>query len=219
LSESEPSPASGGPEDPIAALTRLLARLPGIGERTAQRLTFHILRSPPALASDLAAALARVTREVRLCSSCCNLAPLDPCPICGDPRRDDRVICVVESPPDVVAIERTREFRGRYHVLHGALSPLEGVGPDQLKVQELLARLGNGPVEEVILATNPTVEGEATALYLAGLRDPQTPGITRPFRSRERSSGRERRGRRFPPRLEERLRGGRVHGDPEPPPQ
>lgn len=162
---------SGG-VDPIARLTQLLARLPGVGERTAQRLTYFILKSPPAYASELSEAIGQVVREVRLCSRCCTLTPQDPCATCEDLRRDDRVLCVVESVQDVTAIERTREFKGRYHVLHGALSPLDGVGPDQLKVKELLARLQSGVVEEVILATNPTVEGEATALYLSRLLRP-----------------------------------------------
>jgi recombination protein RecR len=158
--------------DPIAQLTQLLARLPGIGERSAQRLTYHILRAPPDYAADLSEAIGRVVREVRLCSRCCTLTPIEPCATCSDGRRDDRMLCVVESVQDLTAIERTREFKGRYHVLHGALSPLDGVGPEQLKVQELLAQLHSGVVEEVILATNPTVEGEATALYLARLLKP-----------------------------------------------
>jgi recombination protein RecR len=160
------------PPDPIAQLTQLLAKLPGVGERSAQRLTFHILRSSPDYARELSEAIGRVIREVKLCSRCCNLTPVDPCAICGDTRRDDRTLCVVESVQDLLAVERTREFRGRYHVLHGALSPLDGVGPDDLKVQELLAQLQASAVEEVILATNPTVEGEATALYLARLMKP-----------------------------------------------
>lgn len=160
------------PVDPIAQLTQLLARLPGIGERTAQRLTFFILRSSPGYARDLSEAIGRVVREVRLCSRCCTLTPTDPCAICADTRRDERVLCVVESVQDVLAIERTREFKGRYHVLHGALSPLDGIGPDQLKVQELLVQLQSGTVEEIILATNTKVEGEATALYLARLLRP-----------------------------------------------
>jgi recombination protein RecR len=160
------------PPDPIAQLTQLLAKLPGIGERSAQRLTFHSLRSPPEFARELSESIGRVVREVRLCSRCCNLTPVDPCAICADARRDERMLCVVESVQDLMAIERTREFKGRYHVLHGALSPLDGVGPEQLKVQELLAQLQSAVTEEVILATNPTVEGEATALYLARLLKP-----------------------------------------------
>ncbi len=156
----------------MARLTQLLARLPGVGERTAQRLTFFLLRSPPEYARDLADAIERVVREVKLCSRCCTLTARDPCEVCQDARRDERLLCVVESVPDQLALERTREFHGRYHVLHGALSPLDGIGPDQLKMKELLARLDSGAVEEVILATNPTVEGEATALYVSRLVKP-----------------------------------------------
>ena len=157
-------------QDPIARLTVLFAKLPGVGEKTAQRLAFHVLKSPPEYARDLAEALLALRQEVRLCSVCCNLTAQDPCPICTDTQRDAKVICVVESVPDLLAVERTREFRGRYHVLHGALSPLDGVGPDQLKIKELLARLQG--VEEVIVATDPTVEGEATALYITRLIKP-----------------------------------------------
>jgi recombination protein RecR len=164
--------------DPIARLTVLLAKLPGVGEKTAQRLAFHILESPPQYARELAEALSSLEREVRLCSTCCNLTANDPCAICADPQRDARLLCVVESVPDLLAVERTREFRGRYHVLHGALSPLDGVGPDQLKLKELLARL-HADVQEVIVATNPTVEGEATALYLARLLKPLGVKVTR----------------------------------------
>ena len=142
--------------DPIARLTVLLARLPGVGEKTAQRLAFHILESPPEYARELAQALIALREEVRLCSTCCNLTAQDPCAICRDPQRDSRMICAVEAVPDLLAIERTREFRGRYHVLHGALSPLDGVGPDQLRVKELLIRLEPEGVTEVILCTNST---------------------------------------------------------------
>jgi recombination protein RecR len=164
--------------DPIARLTVLFAKLPGVGEKTAQRLAFHVLKSPPGYARDLAEALLALREEVRLCSVCCNLTAQDPCPICEDPQRDGKMICVVESVPDLLAVERTREFRGRYHVLHGALSPLDGVGPDQLKIKELLPRLQHG-VEEVIVATDPTVEGEATALYLTRLVKPLGVRVTR----------------------------------------
>ena len=164
--------------DPIARLTDLLAKLPGVGEKTAQRLAFHILEAAPEYARDLSQALIALREEVRLCSTCCNLTAHDPCAVCRDPQRDGRVICVVESVPDLLAVERTREFRGRYHVLHGALSPLDGVGPDQLKLRELVARLGQG-VEEVIVATNPTVEGEATALYITRLVKPLGVRVTR----------------------------------------
>jgi recombination protein RecR len=164
--------------DPIARLTVLLAKLPGVGEKTAQRLAFHILESPPQYARDLAEALTSLEREVRLCSTCCNLTSTDPCSICSDAQRDAKTICVVESVPDLLAVERTREFRGRYHVLHGALSPLDGIGPDHLKLKELLARL-HGEVQEVIVATNPTIEGEATALYLTRLIKPLGVRVTR----------------------------------------
>ena len=164
--------------DPIARLTALLAKLPGVGEKTAQRLAFHVLKAAPEYARELAQALLALREEIRLCSSCCNLTAQDPCAICRDPQRDARMICVVESVPDLLAIERTREFRGRYHVLHGALSPLDGIGPDQLKLKELVARLHHG-VEEVIVATDPTVEGEATALYITRLVKPLGVRVTR----------------------------------------
>jgi recombination protein RecR len=164
--------------DPIARLTALLAKLPGVGEKTAQRLAFHVLKAAPEYARELAQALLALREEIRLCSSCCNLTAQDPCAICRDAQRDARMICVVESVPDLLAVERTREFRGRYHVLHGALSPLDGIGPDQLKLKELVARLHHG-VEEVIVATDPTVEGEATALYITRLVKPLGVRVTR----------------------------------------
>ena len=165
--------------DPIARLTLLFARLPGVGEKTAQRLAFHVLKSPSEYARDLAAALLALRDEVRLCSRCCNLTAQDPCTICRDPQRDPKIICVVETVPDLLAVERTREFRGSYHVLHGALSPLDGIGPDQLKLKELIARLSSGEVEEVIVATDPTVEGEATSLYITRLVKPLGVRVTR----------------------------------------
>jgi len=158
--------------DPIARLVKELARLPGIGEKTAQRLAFHVLDAGPGYAEALAAAVVGVVRDVRCCSSCQTLTDRDPCSICSDPRRDPRLLCVVEGVPDLVAVERTHEFRGRYHVLHGALSPLDGVGPSDLKIRELLVRLEHEPADEVVIATNPDVEGEATALYLAKLLKP-----------------------------------------------
>src|SRR5512136_1049146 len=158
--------------DPIARLVKELARLPGIGEKTAQRLAFHVLDAGPAYAEALAAALVGAVRDVRFCSSCQTLTDRDPCTICTDPRRDPRLLCVVEGVPDLVAVERTHEYRGRYHVLHGALSPLDGVGPSDLKLRELLVRLETEPAEAVVIATNPDVEGEATALYLARLLKP-----------------------------------------------
>ncbi len=165
--------------DPIARLVKELARLPGIGEKSAQRLAFHILKAGPAYAGDLANAIAAVVRDVSLCSSCQTLTDVDPCPICKDGRRDPRTLCVVEGVPDLLAVERTHEFRGRYHVLHGALSPLDGVGPGDLKIRELLVRLEQSPVDEVVIATNPDVEGEATALYLSKLLKPTGIKVTR----------------------------------------
>ena len=165
--------------DPIARLVKELARLPGIGEKTAQRLAFHVLAAGPAYAEALAAAVTGVVRDVRCCSRCQTLTDKDPCAICSDDRRDPRLLCVVEGVPDLVAIERTHEYRGRYHVLHGALSPLDGVGPSDLKVRELLVRLETEPAEEVVIATNPDVEGEATALYLARLLKPMGMKVSR----------------------------------------
>ena len=165
--------------DPIARLVKELAKLPGIGEKTAQRLAFHILKAGPAYAGDLAAAIAGVVRDVSLCSSCQTLTDVDPCPICKDERRDPRTLYVVEGVPDLLAIERTHEYRGRYHVLHGALSPLDGVGPGDLKIRELLLRLEREPAAEVVVATNPDVEGEATALYLVKLLKPLGIKVTR----------------------------------------
>jgi len=158
--------------DPLNQLVARLARLPGIGEKTAQRLAFYILRAPPEFARELAGAIKDVVDKVHLCSRCFALTESDLCSFCTDPRRDERTLCVVEGVPDLIAVERTREFKGRYHVLHGVLSPLEGIGPDQLKIKDLIARLHDGHVEEVIVATNPDVEGEATALYLTRLLKP-----------------------------------------------
>ncbi|BDG10424.1 recombination mediator RecR [Anaeromyxobacter paludicola] len=165
--------------DPIARLVKELARLPGIGEKTAQRLAFHILEQGAERAGALAEAITGVVRDVRCCSVCQTLTDRDPCAICADPKRDPRLVCVVESVPDLVAVERTHEFRGRYHVLHGALSPLDGVGPSDLKIRELLLRLEREPADEVVVATNPDVEGEATALYLKKLLSPSGVRVTR----------------------------------------
>ena len=163
----------------MSRLIERLSRLPGIGEKTASRLAFHILRSEREYAETLAEALLAVKDETRLCSVCFALTESDPCPLCADPRRVADAICVVEEPADLLAIERTHGFRGRYHVLHGTLAPLDGVGPDDLKIQPLLVRLRDAPVREVILATNPTAEGEATALYLAKLLKPLGVCVTR----------------------------------------
>lgn len=164
---------------PIDRLVHELAKLPGIGERTAQRLAFHILRQPGEYATALSGALLDVKEKVRLCSACMNLTEEDPCHLCRDARRTTSVICVVEDPSDVMAVERTHAFRGCYHVLHGALSPLDNIGPDDIKIAELVRRLGGGEVEEVIVATNANVEGEATALYLSRIIKPTGIRITR----------------------------------------
>jgi recombination protein RecR len=160
-----------------------LARLPSIGRKTAQRLALHLLKAPREEAARLAEAILLVKDRVGFCSVCGNYAEQDPCPLCSDPRRDHTSVCVVEQPVDVLAIERTASFRGIYHVLRGVLSPLDGVGPDDLRVRELLTRLGGDDartaVREVILATNPTVNGEATALYLQKLLTPLGVKVTR----------------------------------------
>jgi len=158
--------------DPLNRLVAQLARLPGIGEKTAQRLAFHLLRAPPEQARELSTAIREVVEKVKLCGRCFGLTDRDVCGLCEDTRRDDTVVCVVESVSDQMAVEKTREFKGRYHILHGVLSPLEGVGPDQLRIRELIQRLEDGKIREVILATNPDVEGEATALYLTRLLKP-----------------------------------------------
>jgi len=163
----------------MTRLVQQLTRLPGIGEKTAGRLAFHILRADRGYAQELAAAIIAVKDEIRLCSTCFALTEADPCSLCTDPERSDEILCVVEEPADLLAVERAREFHGRYHVLHGALAPLDGIGPDELKIQPLLVRLRNSGLREVILATNPTAEGEATALYLARLLKPLGLRVTR----------------------------------------
>jgi recombination protein RecR len=164
--------------DALVRLIEELQRLPGIGPKGAQRLAFHILKSPRDHAERLADALRDVKERVAHCSVCNNITDVDPCAFCSSTDRDHHIICVVEEPPNVSAIEKTRDFKGVYHVLMGALSPLQGVGPDELKIKSLLARIGNG-VTEVILATNPNVEGEATAIYLARLLKPLGVRVTR----------------------------------------
>ena len=165
--------------DPLTKLIEQLQRLPGIGAKSAQRLAFHILKTPREDVDRLTAAMAEVKDRVTYCSVCSNITDADPCFYCTDGGRDKRVICVVEEPENVTAVEKSRDFKGMYHVLMGALSPLHGVGPDDLKIKGLLARVANGGVEEVILATNPTVEGEATAIYLAKLLKPLGIRVTR----------------------------------------
>jgi recombination protein RecR len=164
--------------DPLTRLIDELQRLPGIGPKGAQRLAFHVLKTPREQVDRLADALREVKEQVTYCSVCNNITDRDPCAFCGSADRHHHVICVVEEPQNVTAIERTREFKGVYHVLMGALSPLQGVGPDDLKIKSLLARVTNG-VSEVILATNPNVEGEATAIYLARLLKPLGVRVTR----------------------------------------
>jgi len=158
--------------DPLSTLVKLLCHLPGIGEKTATRLAFHILNSPASYAQDLAAALIQVKERLCQCSTCFHLTENDPCAICSDPRRDSQCVCVVALSQDLLALERTRCFHGKYHVLHGVLSPLDGIGPADLKIQPLLARIHKDAVKEVILATSPNVEGDATALYLSSLIRP-----------------------------------------------
>ena len=166
-------------EGAVQDLIDELNRLPGVGPKSAQRIAFHLLAAEPADVARLAAALQRVKDEVKFCKVCGNVAEAEECRICRDPRRDLSVICVVEEPKDVVAIERTREFHGRYHVLGGAISPIEGIGPDDLRVRELLTRLRDAVVTELILATDPNLEGEATATYLARLIKPIGLRVTR----------------------------------------
>ena len=157
--------------DPIRRLVQELSRLPGIGEKTATRLAFHLVRGNRQQVLDLAQALVDVTDKIRLCSVCMNMTEQDPCVLCSDTRREPETICVVATPSDVIAIDRGGHFRGRYHVLHGLLSPLEGIGPDDIRVAELVRRL-DGSVREVIIATSPSVDGEATAMYVARVIKP-----------------------------------------------
>ena len=166
-------------EGPVQDLIDELGRLPGVGPKSAQRIAFHLLAADPADVRRLVAALTEVKDKVRFCDICGNVAEAEQCRICLDPRRDASVICVVEEPKDVVAIEKTREFRGRYHVLGGAISPIEGVGPDDLRIKELVVRLRDGAVTELILATDPNLEGEATSTYLARLIAPMGLKVTR----------------------------------------
>jgi recombination protein RecR len=165
--------------EPLARLIDELKHLPGIGQKSAQRIAFHLERAPREDVERLATALLDAKDKIRLCSLCNNLTEQDPCEYCTDPRREQDVICVVETPYNVVGIEKTREFHGLYHVLHGALSPLQGIGPDQLKLKNLFERLKSGKVKELIVATNPNVEGEATAIYLSKLIRPLGIKVTR----------------------------------------
>jgi recombination protein RecR len=165
--------------EPLARLIDELKRLPGVGPKSAQRIAFHVERSPREDAERLAAAIFEVKEKIKLCSTCNNLTEQDPCEYCSNPSRDREAICVVETPYNVMAVEKTRQFRGLYHVLHGALSPLQGVGPEQLKLKNLIERLKSGKIKELIVATNPTTEGEATAVYLSKLIKPLGIRVTR----------------------------------------
>jgi recombination protein RecR len=165
--------------EPVARLIEEFRRLPGIGPKTASRLTFFLLRAPAEQAESLAEALRQMRERIIFCSTCFNITEENPCPICQDEGRDRSLICVVEEPLDVLAIERTREYKGLYHVLHGAISPMEGIGPEDLRIRELLNRLRGGSMEEVILATNPSLEGEATAMYLHRQLVPLNVRVTR----------------------------------------
>ncbi len=163
---------------PVARLIEELERLPGIGHKTAQRLAFHILNQPLERTNKLAKSIVDAKRSIRFCSTCYNLTDNDPCIVCSS-NRDKTTICVVQDPRDVVSMERIREYKGLYHVLHGAISPMEGIGPEEIKIKELLARLKSNEVREVILATNPNIEGEATAMYTARLIKPLGIKVTR----------------------------------------
>jgi recombination protein RecR len=170
------------PRDPITNLINHLTRLPGIGEKTAARLAFHVMNAPESFAHGLADALINVKKEIRMCSRCCNLTESDPCAVCASARRDASTVCVVGKPQDLRAIESTGEYRGLFHVLHGVLSPLEGIGPDDIRIKELVARLHSSSqdtVEEIIVATNPTTDGETTALYISRLLSPFDVKVTR----------------------------------------
>ena len=165
--------------EPVTRLIDAFGQLPGIGPKTAARLTFYLLRRPAEQSETLAGALQDLKEKTVLCANCFNIADTSPCPVCRDDGRDGTTLCVVEEPLDVLAIERTGEFRGLYHVLHGALSPVEGIGPDELRISELVSRMRAGTVREVLLATNPTLEGEATATYIARLLRPFGIRLTR----------------------------------------
>ncbi|WP_432406255.1 recombination mediator RecR [Wukongibacter sp. M2B1] len=164
---------------PVARLIEEFSKLPGIGKKTAQRLAFHVLNSREDDAINLAQAIIEAKRKTRYCSICSNITDMDPCNICTSPKRNKSVICVVEDPRDIAAMERIREYNGLYHVLHGAISPMEGVGPEDIKIKELLVRLQGDDIEEIILATNPNIEGEATSMYISKLVKPLGIKVTR----------------------------------------
>jgi recombination protein RecR len=164
---------------PITRLIEEFSKLPGVGRKTAQRLAFHVINMNINDVESLSKAIVEAKREIKYCSVCCNIADAEICSMCSNKNRDDSVICVVEDPRDVAAMERTREFKGKYHVLNGVISPMDGIGPDMIKVKELIQRLGTQDVKEIIMATNPTIEGEATAMYIARLIKPMGIKVTR----------------------------------------
>jgi recombination protein RecR len=173
--KNDPTPAS----DAIGRLVEEFSKLPGIGPKSAQRITFYLLRSPEEEAKALAGALLSLKQKIKLCSTCCNVTESDPCPICRNPQRDAGQVCIVEQPQDIIALEHTGVYKGLYHVLHGAISPTEGIGADDIRIQELLNRLQNNTVQEVILATNTNLEGEQTAMYLSRVIAPLGIKVTR----------------------------------------
>ncbi len=179
--EQSPRPAgrSTSTAPPIARLIDAFHKLPGIGPKSAQRLTYHLLRSSTEEARALAEAIVDLKEKITFCSICQNVTEVDPCGICSDTQRDQSTICVVEEPLDILALERSRQYHGLYHVLHGVVSPMDGVGPEDLKLDELVARMRNGDVKEVIMATNPNLEGEATAMYVGRLLEPMGVRVTR----------------------------------------
>jgi recombination protein RecR len=175
VSKQDPVPTN----DAIGRLVQEFSKLPGIGPKSAQRITFHLLRAPEEKAKALAEALVSLKQRVNLCSQCCNVTESDPCPICQNPQRDVTQVCIVEQPQDILALEHTGVYKGLYHVLHGAISPTEGIGADDIRTRELLARLQNNTVKEVILATNTNMEGEQTAMYLSRIITPLGIKVTR----------------------------------------
>ncbi len=168
-----------GINDPISGLVSQLSRLPGIGTKSAQRLAYHILDMPEAAARELAASIITAKEKIHYCSICGNYTDVDPCAVCNDPKRKCGILCVVRDARDVFAMEKMREFGGQYHVLHGTISPIDGVGPDDIRIKELIERVRGGDVQEVVLATNPDVEGEATAVYISKLLKPLNVKVTR----------------------------------------
>lgn len=165
--------------EPIDRLINEFSKLPGIGRKTAQRLAFHIINMNPADVEGLSKALVDVKKEIKYCKQCCNISDSDICPICANSHRDSSTICVVEDPRDVAAMERTKDYNGKYHVLNGVISPMDGIGPEMLNIKELISRLGDGTIKELIMATNPTIEGEATAMYISRLVKPMGIKVTR----------------------------------------